>query len=453
MTTPQPLSLRAHAQATLALGLPLVGSHLAQMMLHVTDTVMLGWYGVTELASVVLGASLFFIVFILGAGFAQAVMPMVAQALGREDETQVRRCARMGLWLSILFGAACYPVFWWAERILLALGQAADVSLLAQDYLRIAGLGMIPALLVMTLKSYLSALGRTQVVLWITLAAVALNVGLNWILIFGNAGAPELGVRGAAVASVVVQGASFVGLAIYAHLVPELRRFVLFQRFWRPDWQAFGQVFRLGWPIGLTGLAEGSLFKASALMMGWIGTMELAAHGIALEVTALAFMVHLGLSNAATIRIGRAAGMGDSRHLRDAAKVAMGLSFLFGLSMVVLFLTLPAPIVSLFLDRNDPQAEAIIAFGTLLLALSALFQMVDAAQVMALGFLRGIQDTKVPMWLASISYWLVGIPVSYLLAFPFGLGGAGLWLGLTVGLTVAAALLMARFWRRLPPVS
>ncbi|MFN4173289.1 MAG: MATE family efflux transporter [Pseudorhodobacter sp.] len=447
--TPQPtLSLGAHAKATLALGLPLIGSHLAQMMLHVTDTVMLGWYGVTELASVVLGASMFFVVFILGSGFAQAVMPMVAQALGRGEEAQVRRDARMGLWLSILFGAVCYPVFWWAEPILLALGQQPDVSLLAQDYLRIAGLGMIPALLVMTLKSYLSALERTQVVLWVTLAAVGLNVWLNWMLIFGNAGAPELGVRGAAIASVVVQAASFLGLAIYAHLVPGLRRFALFQRFWRPDWQAFGQVFRLGWPIGLTGLAEGSLFQASALMMGWIGTMELAAHGIALEVTALAFMVHLGLSNAATIRIGRAAGMNDARRLRDAATVAMGLSFLFGLSMVVLFLTLPAPIVSLFLDNNDPQAAAIIAFGTLLLALSALFQMVDAAQVMALGFLRGMRDTKVPMWLASISYWVVGIPVSYLLAFPLGLGGAGLWLGLTVGLTVAAVLLMARFWRR-----
>ncbi|MBL4916415.1 MATE family efflux transporter [Szabonella alba] len=450
MTTAQPHSYAAHAKATLALGLPLIGSHLAQMMLHVTDTVMLGWYGVTELASVVLGASMFFIVFILGSGFAQAVMPMVAQALGRGEEVQVRRDTRMGLWLSILFGVLCYPVFWWSEALLLALGQKPDVSLLAQDYMRIAGLGMIPALLVMTLKSYLSALERTQVVLWITLAAVGLNVLINWMLIFGNWGAPELGVRGAAIASVLVQLASFLGLALYAHLLPALRRFLLFQRFWRPDWQAFGQVFRLGWPIGLTGLAEGSLFQASALMMGWIGTMELAAHGIALEVTALAFMVHMGLSNAATIRIGRAAGRNDARHLRDAAKVAMGLSFLFGLSMVALFLTLPAAIVALFLDLNDPQAPAIIAFGTLLLALSALFQMVDAAQVMALGFLRGIHDTRVPMWLASISYWMVGIPVSYVLAFPLGLGGAGLWLGLTVGLTVAAVLLMARFWRRAP---
>ena len=444
------LSKPQHARALLTLGLPLVGSHLAQMMLHVTDTVMLGWYGVLELASVVLGASTFFIIFILGSGFGQAVMPMVAQALGRGDEVQVRRDTRMGLWLSIGFGVVCYPVFWWSESLLLGLGQQPDVSAMAQAYLRIAGLGMIPALLVMALKSYLAALEKTQVVLWITVAAVVLNAGVNYALIFGNWGSPELGVRGAAIASVFTQGVTFVALAIYAHWQPELRRFNLFQRFWRPDWQAMGQVYRIGWPIGLTGLAEGGLFQASAIMMGWIGTMELAAHGIALEVTALAFMVHLGLSNASTVRVGHAIGQNDAQSLRDGAKVALLLSLCFGVTMVVLFLLLPAQIIALFLDISNPQTGAIIAFGTTLLALSALFQMVDATQVMALGFLRGMQDTKVPMYMAALSYWVIGIPASYVLAFPLGLGGPGLWLGLTVGLSVAAILLLWRFWTNAP---
>ncbi|WP_050522574.1 MATE family efflux transporter [Pseudorhodobacter wandonensis] len=450
MNTFSRLSKTDHARALLALGLPLIGSHLAQMALHVTDTVMLGWYGVVELASVVLGASAFFIVFILGSGFGQAVMPMVAQALGRGDEVQVRRDTRMGLWLSIGFGAACYPVFWRSESILLALGQQPDVSALAQDYLRIAGLGMMPALLVMALKSYLAALERTQVVLWITMTAVVLNAGINYALIFGNWGAPEMGVRGAAIASVLTQVVTFVALGFYAHWQPDLRRFNLFQRFWRPDWQAMHQVYRVGWPIGLTGLAEGGLFQASAIMMGWIGTVQLAAHGIALEVTALAFMVHLGLSNAATVRVGRAMGQGNAQSLRDGAKVALVLSLGFGVAMVVLFLALPGPIVALFLDRTNPSAGAIIAFGTVLLALSALFQMVDATQAMALGFLRGMQDTRAPMWIVTLSYWGLGIPSSYVLAFPLGFGGAGLWLGLTVGLSVAAGLLMWRFWSRAP---
>jgi MATE family multidrug resistance protein len=444
------LTYPQHARATLVLGLPLIGSHLAQMALHVTDTVMLGWYGVAELAAVVLGASVFFITFILGAGFAQAVMPMVAQALGRGDEAQVRRDTRMGLWLSVAFGVLTYPLFWWSEAVLLAAAQQPEVAALAQDYLRIAGFGMIPALLVMVLKSYLAALERTQVVLWATIAAVVANIGLNWLLIFGNWGAPELGVKGAAIASVAVQFLTLGVLCGYAAWLPALRRFHLFQRFWRPDWPALRQVFRLGTPIGLTSLAEGGLFQASALMMGWIGTVELAAHGIALEVAALAFMVHVGLSNAATVRTGRAMGMGDARGLRDGAFVAIALSLGFGLVMVALFLSFPAPIIALFLDTAKPESAQIIAFGTVLLAFAALFQIADAVQVMALGLLRGVQDTRVPMWLAAVSYWVIGIPVSYALAFPLGMGGPGLWLGLVIGLTVAAALLMVRFWSRAP---
>lgn len=444
------MSKPAHTRALLVLGLPLIGSHLAQMLLHVTDTVLLGWYGVDELAAVVLAASSFFVTFILGSGFAQAVMPMVATALGQGDVTQVRRDARMGLWLSIAFGVAIYPLFWWAEAVFLALGQTPEVSRLSQDFLRIAGLGMVPALLVMTLKSYLAALERTQVVLWVTLGAVVVNGLVAYMLIFGHYGAPELGIRGAAIASLAVQWLTFVLLAIYAAWLPELRSYHLFQRFWRPDWQAMGAVFRLGLPIGLTGLAESGLFQATALMMGWIGTVELAAHGIAMEITALSFMVHLGLSNAATVRAGRATGESDARKLRDGAKVAIVMSLIFGVVMVALFLTTAPHLIALFLDLSNPRSAEIISFGAGLLAIAALFQLADAMQVMALGLLRGIRDTTVPMVAAAVSYWLIGIPCAYVLAFKLGMGGIGLWLGLVIGLTAAASTMMARFWLRAP---
>jgi MATE family multidrug resistance protein len=441
------MSNSTHARETLVLGLPLIGSHLAQMALHVTDTVMVGWYGVVALAAVVLGASSFFIVFVVGSGFAKAVMPMVAAALGRDDETQVRRDTRMGIWLSIGYGLAVYPIFWWSEPILLALGQNPEVAAIAQDYMRIAGLGMVPALVVTVLQSYLSALHRTQVVLWVTLVAVVVNIAVNWALIFGNLGFPEMGARGAAVATVAVQVLSLVSLALYAHLLPDLRRFHLFQRFWRPDWHAMGQVFRLGLPIGLTGLAEGGMFQASALMMGSIGTVELAAHGIALEVAALTFMMHVGLSSSATIRIARFDGAKDRTALRQAAKVAVALSFAVAMASVVLLVVVPKPIVALFLDLTKPESAAILAYGTVLLGVAALFQLGDGMQVMALGLLRGVQDTRVPLILAAVSYWLIGIPCSYVLAFPLGFGGVGLWLGLVVGLFCAAASLMWRFWR------
>jgi multidrug resistance protein, MATE family len=441
------LSNSTHARETLVLGLPLIGSHLAQMALHVTDTVMVGWYGVVPLAAVVLGASSFFIVFVVGSGFAKAVMPMVATAMGQGDEVQVRRDTRMGLWLSIGYGVVMFPVFWWSKAILLALGQQPDVASIAQDYLRIAGFGLVPSLCVTVLQSYLAALHRTQVVLWVTLVAVAVNIAVNWVLIFGNWGFPELGARGAAIATLTVQVLSLLILSLYAGLLPDLRRFHLFQRFWRPDWHAMGMVFRLGVPIGLTGLAEGGMFQASALMMGWIGTVELAAHGIALEVAALTFMMHVGLSSSATIRIARFDGAGDRTALRQAAKVAVVLSFAVAMASVVLFLAVPGAIVSLFLDMSKPESAAILAYGTVLLVVAAVFQLGDGMQVMALGLLRGVKDTRVPLLLAAVSYWLIGIPCSYVLAFPLGYGGVGLWLGLVVGLACASGSLMWRFWR------
>ena len=440
----------AHAGALLALGLPLVGSHIAQMALHVVDTVVLGWYGVTELAAVVLGGSCFFVVFVLGGGFAQAVMPMVAQALGRGDETEVRRATRMGMWLSILFGVVIYPLFWFSEPILLAAGQKPEVAALAGDFLRIAGLGMIPALLVMVLKSYLAALERTQVVLWVTVGAVGLNALLCYPLVFGRWGLPEMGVVGSALATLLIQGLSLVVIALYAAALPGLRRFHLFQRFWRPDWHAMGQVFRLGAPIGLTGLAESGLFQATALMMGWIGTVELAAHGIAMQVTAIGFIVHVGLSNAATVRTGRFAGAGDWADLRRGAAVAIAISAAVGVAQIVLYLSFAEPIVGLFIDRTSAEAPLILAFGGVLLIYAAAFQMMDAGQVLALGLLRGVQDTAVPMGIAAVAYWLIGVPAAWYLAFRAGWGGAGLWMGLVIGLFCAASALMWRFWSRVP---
>jgi MATE family multidrug resistance protein len=200
-------------------------------------------------------------------------------------------------------------------------------------------------------------------------------------------------------------------------------------------------------PIGLTSVFETSMFQASAVMMGWIGTVELAAHGIALELASLAFMIHMGVSNAATIRAGRARGAGDLRGLRDGAIAALVLSFSVGLLTVVAFLAMPKILIGLFLDRSAAEAAQILAFGTLLLAVGGLFQLFDAGQVMALGLLRGVQDTRVPMIVAGCSYWLVGIPVSYLLAFGLGFGGVGLWAGLAAGLACSASILTLRFWR------
>ncbi|MFG6568501.1 MATE family efflux transporter [Sulfitobacter sp. 1A13679] len=435
---------RNHVRAILTLGLPLIGGHLAQMAIGVTDTVMLGWYSVEALAAVVLGSTYFFVLFIFGSGFAMAVMPLVAAYDAEDDEIGLRRATRMGLWLSVGFAMIALPAMIWSPAVLDLLGQGPNLADRAGDYLKVAGWGILPALLVMVLKSYLAALERTQVVLWITLLAAGVNALANYALIFGNWGAPELGVMGAAVASVTTQCVSLIGVVIYVLIA--LPQHSLFVRLWRVDGQMLLRVFTLGLPIGLTTLSEVGLFAASSLMMGWLGTIPLAAHGIAIQLASLTFMVHLGLSNVATIRAGNAYGRRDVPHMKRGAVIVLVLSLVFALITMVGFVGYPEPLISVFMQENEPARAEILAIGTGLLVMAALFQLVDGAQVVALGLLRGVQDTKVPMVMAAVSYWIVGMPCSYLLGFVLGFGAMGIWAGLVAGLAVAGLLLNARFW-------
>ena len=440
------LTYGGHLRAVAKLGLPLVLSNLAMFAIHITDSIMLGWYDVRALAASTIAGTMLFVVFIVGAGFAQAVTPMVAEAVEEDDEIRVRRVTRMGIWLSIIYGAVVMIPFFWSEDILIAMGQEPEVASLAHQYLLIVLFQMIPMLIVMTMKSFLAALEHTAIILWGTVATALLNVVINYALIFGNWGFPELGIRGAAIASLTVTLVTVVILFAYALI--KLPQYRLLQNVWRSDAEIMGQVYRLGWPIGLTSLAEGGLFSASAVMMGWIGALPLAAHGVAIQLASLTFMFHIGMSQAATVRAGRALGRGDELGLRRGGVAAIGLSMAFAVFTMGLFLIVPELLISGFIDPDDPARDTIMTIGVALLAMAALFQVVDAVQVMALGLLRGVQDTAVPMVMATISYWIIGLPVSYVLAFTLGMGPVGLWLGLVVGLAIASVLLMWRFWGR-----
>jgi multidrug resistance protein, MATE family len=256
-----------------------------------------------------------------------------------------------------------------------------------------------------------------------------------------------MGARGAALASVLVQLFTLGVMLAYAVWVPALRRYELLVRFWRPDWGALRAVNALGLPIGLAMLAETGLFAASAVMMGWLGTQPLAAHSIAIEITAMFFMIHMGLSNAATVLVGRARGRRDIDGLRAAARASVILSMGVALATMLAYFILGEAMVGAFLAPDNPERALIVPLGVTFLWVAAFFQLADGGQAMAMGLLRGIQDTRLPMVIAAVSYWLVGIPVSYALAFPAGFGGVGLRFGLVVGLMVAAVALMIRFWR------
>lgn len=436
-------SLIQNIRKLFALGLPIVGSNLAMMLIGVTDIVMVGWHSVEELAALILATTLFFNIFILGSGVAFALMPMVSSAAAVGDDTTVRRSTRMSLWLSMIYGVMSLPIFYMSEGIFLALGQQAELAAYAADYMWILAPAIIPALWANVMRSYLAAIEFTKVIMFITAGVAVLNIGFNHVLIFGNYGFPELGIQGAAIASLLVNILTAVITSIYAIVI--LPQHTLFARFYRADWPALVKVFKLGMPIGLSMLAETGLFSAASVMMGWIGVIALAAHGIALQLASLTFMAHLGLSHAVTIRIGNAAGRQDRDAMVDVTKAGVWISVLWSFFTIILFVGLGPNLVSLFLDADEAARDAIIAYGVVLLWIAALFQLVDGGQVLAIGLLRGIQDTAGPMVITVFGYWGVGIPTAYLLGFHTQLAGSGIWLGLVAGLSFAAIGLSMRF--------
>lgn len=444
------ISYAAHLRSALVIGVPLVGSSIGGMLMNTTDTVMLGWYGITELAAGALATQFWFTVMMFGAGFAYAVVPMASQAESQGDVVRVRRATRMGIWVCCAFCFIAMPVLWFTEPIFLALGQDPEVARLGGDYMRIAQWAMFFLLGTWTLRGFLTAIERTAFVFWATFAGVFVNIALNWLFIFGNFGMPELGMRGAAVATLGTNGSIFVATLFYCALNKRAAPYELMVRFWKPDWEAFRDVFHLGLPIGLMITAETGMFIFSSLFMGWISIVALASHGIVLQIASLAFMVPMGMSQAATARVGTFYGQSDPSNLGRAAVVMMALCLGFASCAGLLFLAVPEMLIWLFLDDNKPDAAAVAAYAVPLLFVAACFQLTDTAQAIGAALLRGLNDTRIPMWIASISYWVVGLGLSYGLAFPLGFGGLGVWIGLASGLGFAAVLLNWRFVRIRP---
>ncbi|MCF6322182.1 MAG: MATE family efflux transporter [Rhizobiaceae bacterium] len=447
-TKPDAKNFRTHVKATLVLGLPLVGAQLAQMGIGVTDTIMIGWLGARELASIVLGTQLFFFVYIFGAGIAIAIVPIAANALGSGDDRAVRRSMRMGLWATMIYCFFALAIMWQSKPIYIFLGQEIENILLAEDYLMIAMWGIFPSLLSMILRSFLTALELARIVLIATLGGVILNIILNYALIFGNFGAPRLEIEGAAWASLGTHTLIVIILVVYILIKQSTRKYEIFTRLWKPDWEAFRDVVKMGLPIGIGVLAEVGLFHAASIMMGWLGTVPLAAHGVALQIAAVTFMIPLGLSNAATVRVGNAHGRQDNRAIAQASYAALLIAIIATLSAAIIIVAMPEFFAGLFLDMKNSDALDVLLYAVPLLMVAAAFQLVDGIQVMMIGALRGIKDIATPTKMAIFSYWIVGAPMAYLLAFPLGLEGVGVWIGLALGLATASALLMWRFWHR-----
>ncbi len=440
----------AEARAMAVLAWPMVLTNMAQNAMQATDVVMMGWLGPRALAAGTLGFNIYFTPMIFGMGLLLAVAPMVAFEIGRRAHSvrDVRRTVRQGLWIATMVAIPVWALHWNGEAILLAMGQDPGLSAAAGGYLRAAQWAILPFYFYIVLRSFVSALERPGWALAIMVAAVLFNVFANWVLMFGNLGFPAMGIVGTGLATTLAATLMFAGLAIVVAFHPRFRRYRLFGRFWRADWPRFREMLRLGLPISGILTFEVSLFGASALLMGLIGAASLAAHAIAIQIASLAFMVPMGIAQAATVRVGRAYGAGSTDGITLSGWTAFALGVAFMAAVAVVMVTLPELLISVFLDTGAPENAEVVRIAIVFLAIAALFQIVDGAQAVGAGMLRGLQDTKVPMLYALIGYWGVGMPSGIVLAFVFGLGGTGIWLGLSIGLAAVALLLMARWIRR-----
>ncbi len=440
----------AEMAALARIALPLVLAMVGQMAITTTDMLMLGWLGPEALAATALALSVFHPVMLLGIGIGTAVTPLAAAALARRDVREMRRAVRQGLWAAVPFTLAAVPALWWIGGLFTAIGQDPGLSREAQLYLRGVLPGLFFILAFSVLRSYATALERTRPVLLVTLLAIPLNALVNYGLIFGAFGLPRLEVLGAGLGSAITHLAMAAALLWIALRRLPFRRHHILGRLWRPDWPIFRAIHRIGIPIGLFILLEVGIFAGSAQILGFIGVYQLAAHQIVLQLASITFMVPLGLGQAVTARVALARGRADPAAARIAGRAAMLLATVFMTCTALVFWFLPGPLIRPFLD-GSPESRQVLAFATGYLAIAAVFQIVDGLQVTAAHALRGLEDTRVPLLIAVIGFWLVAFPTAVVLGLLTPLAGSGVWIGFALGLATAALLLIRRFARLTKP--
>src|SRR5712691_11730868 len=392
---------------TLKLAVPIALTQLGQIAMMTTDLALIGRLGDEAVAGAALAHTVAFISLAFGMGLVSAVAPLAAQAFGARNPRQVRRALRVGLWAALLISLPMLAFRLCGEQILLMLGQAPATARLAQRYLLGLAWGITPALWFLAIRGFMGAVNRPGPGLWITLAAIPANAVLVYLLINGELGLPRLELFGAGLATTIISFGMFLASLWFAYRRPPFRKYQVLGRIWRVDWMLMRQLIVIGAPISISFLLEYGLFAAAALLMGLIGTTALAAHQIALQVTAILFMVPLGIGIAATLT-------------RFA-------------------------IARFFFGEAVESGGAVIELTATLLMVGATFFVADGIQTVAAGALRGMNDTRMPLLFAAISYWLIGFPSAYGLAFWTGLGAVGVWIGLSCGTAVYAVLLILRF--------
>jgi MATE family multidrug resistance protein len=430
-----------HLNTNLKLAYPVMLSHLGQVLVHVADSMMVGRFGGSEpLAAAVFAGSFFSVFLVMGIGMSFAITPQVAQADGGNNPSRIIEILKHGLLVNSLFGLLLASILFFGREGLWFFDQPDNVVKLAIPYLQIISISLFPFMVFQAFRQFAEGLGYTKQAMYITIAANIINVGLNYVFIFGRFGFPPMGLYGAGLATLisrVVMALMMVAFVYFNHRFGKYWKVFVWGNFSPP---LIRKTLQLGIPIAFQTTFEVTTFGIAVILIGWLGEIPLAAHNIAINMASITYMVSLGISTTAMIRVGNQLGRKDYSTMRAAAQVCFVMVTVFMSLMAVVFVVGRGFFPTMYIED-----QAVVHQAAQLLIVAGLFQLSDGIQVVGLGALRGMSDVKVPTLITLLAYWGFGLPMGYLLGFNFEMGAMGVWYGLLAGLSVAAMLLFIRF--------
>jgi MATE family multidrug resistance protein len=431
---------KQHIAETVKLAYPVMIGQLGIMMMGVVDTVMVGAVGAKSLAAASLAQSIFILIFIIGNGIALVVTPLVSIAVGARDYTQCNKLFRNSFWVNLFIGIILTAINYFSSDLLRYLNQPKEVVEMAIIYNKMLAFSLIPTSIFMTYKQYIEGLSYTKPGMSFAILANIVNIFINWFFVFGNYGAPKLGLYGAAIGTFSARCFMALGMMIYVNMSANYKKYdkIIFKNDF--DFAIIKNILKLGLPGGLQYFFEAGAFTFAVIMVGWIGTSDIAAHQIAINLASISFMAALGFSVAGSIRVGNAYGSKNKAELRRAGFAAILLSTTIMTTSGVTFVIFNHSLPSLFI-----KDAVVISKTASILIIAALFQLSDGIQAVGIGILRGILDVKGPTVITFFSYWVIALPLGGLLAFHYHLDLNGIWIGLLVGLLLSSTLLTIRF--------
>lgn len=433
-------SYAEHFRKNFNLAYPVMLSQLGHVMVGVADSVMVGRLGAEPLAAVSLGNSLFNVALMFGIGMSYAITPLVALADGEGDHRKSTDILKHGFLINLITGILLFAILVGGSFGLYYLNQPFEVVSLAIPYFIIISISLIPFMIFQTYKQFAEGLSVTKQAMYIIIGTNLINIFLNYLLIYGKMGLPAMGLNGAGWATLIARVILVMAMAFYIH--KSSRYIVYLKGFFFKNFSkdAFKKMLKIGVPTGMQFIFEVGAFSFAAIMMGWLGATSLAAHQIALSLAAISYMMATGISAAATVRVGNQLGRRDFLNMRVAGNSAFIMGAIFMTLSCIIFIIGRDFLPTLYINEMD-----VVEIASSLLIIAAFFQISDGVQVVGLGALRGMGDVKIPTLITLIAYWVLGLPIGYILSFYYDLGPEGIWYGLFTGLSSAAILLLTRF--------